>query len=141
MINNKNNYKIQSESNLQSDIEKINEEIENKQNLSNETLEKFFNKRERNITLRTFQSIVSTGYRYDVWNENADKLNDPNNISENKQNFDLLAELLSKVAKVMPEEYLGHLDSQVDFILSQKEKNFYDHFIDKNIQFEKFWNN
>ena len=104
---------------LDSHFNLINKEIEETGRLSQNTFDRFFNKRERNITLETVQAVNSTSYRDELWNPNY-----------NRQVFIRLQETLKNAINYLPKERLGDIKSQVDFILNQTSNsygNFYDH--------------
>lgn len=97
---------------LVNNMNTISQEIEETGTISQETFEQFFNKRERNLTLQTVQSINSTSYRDNLWDNGV-----------NKSKLDVLTDILEKAGKVAPQEYLGDIASQVEFLIRKSDRN------------------
>lgn len=110
-IEGKEHYLPRIDEKLNQNLDAINEEINQTGSISAETLDKFFNKRENNILIQTIQSINSYSYRNDLWLQNnaQDKL-------------DYLISIFEKVGKVMPQEYIGDLMYQLDFLERKADK-------------------
>lgn len=135
LIPGKDIYMQKIEQSLDENFNYINKEIKETGTISQETIDRFFNIRENNITLQTVQSINSTSYRDDVWNpeKNSNKLN-------------RLLDVLNSVATVIPQEHISKVYSQVNFLLERKDRTslhgnkFYDHCYSQSIDIKKLEN-
>lgn len=123
IVRGRDKYLPMVEQELDNNINSIIDEINATGTISIETFNRFFNKRERNLTLQTVQAINSSGYRDSLWSD-----------YENYKKLSNLTTILEKVAEVVPRECLGHVMSQVDFLLDRTEDSasiqkdrFYDH--------------
>lgn len=122
-------YLPQIENELYQNFYNINLEMQKTKSISRKTLDRFFNKRERNITLQTIQAINSKSYRDDVW--------DPN---KNSQMLGQLTDILEKVSVLAPREYIGQVKSQIEFLLDKSSGMYYDHSYVESINTYKLSN-
>lgn len=135
LVDGKDKYIPQIEEELEKNLDSINREMLETKTISLETLEKFFNIRESNITLQTIQAINSTSYRDELWNpeENTNKLN-------------RLINMLELASEIVPKQYIKEISAQIDFLQERTDRNtlhgyrFYDHSYSKSIDVKRLEN-
>lgn len=118
------------EEDLAKNMEFIESEIADTGAVSEETMARFFNKRERHLVLETMQAVNSTSYRHELWNP-----------VKNKEKFDRLAEVMEKVAEAVKQEKVGEIMAQVKFLLdkvSPENDRFYDHCFKESVDAKRF---
>ena len=126
LVKNREKYLPSINKKLEDHMEEIRKSLSETHTVTPELYDRFFNKRGRNITLETLQAINSTSYRDSLWNE-----------QENAKKFSMLGDLLKDVLRVIPKEYLGDLQAQVDFLL-RKNRRCYDHSYFNQLNIEQF---
>ncbi len=132
LIEGKNKYIPQIEEQLEKNMNDVKKEMQETSTLSEETINKYFNKRERNLMLQTIQAINCTSYQDELWN-----------IDENKQKMNQLINILEESSKLLPKDDIGKIDELVAFLLQKANRNsiyrkrFYDHSYVPTINEEK----
>lgn len=121
LIDGKNRYLPQ----IRSRVEREHEAIEQKLrtgSLTESDFSKMFENHESNFVLRTLQSMHSSSYRDDTWNEDY-----------NMKIIDSMTRILEEVTRIVPEDKARYVLDQVNLLLNRSDRStrygsrFYDH--------------